>query len=234
MPPPSGPAPSQYSPIDAVKYGWEKFTQNLGPLLGLTAIILVIGICLNMVINLAFTGSVLGSSASTVDPETGLPDNFLQAQLASITSSFVTGFISWALGLGLVRGALDIVDRGRTSFGEMFSRIPWGQAIIAGLLLWLATTVGIVLCVIPGIIVMFLLYYTNIAVVDGRSATDAMGASFTFVKDHLAENLLFLLVAIGLIILAICTFGIGMLVVTPVLAVAQAYTWRVLQGRAVA
>ncbi|WP_068319295.1 hypothetical protein [Janibacter anophelis] len=182
MPPPSGPAPSQYNPIDAVKYGWEKFTQNLGPLLGLTAIILVIGICLNMVINLAFTGSVLGSSASTVDPETGLPDNFLQAQLASITSSFVTGFISWALGLALVRGALDIVDRGRTSFGEMFSRIPWGQAIIAGLLVWLATTVGIVLCVIPGIIVMFLLYYTNIAVVDGRSATDAMGASFTFVR----------------------------------------------------
>lgn len=116
----------------------------------------------------------------------------------------------------------------------MFSRIPWGQALLAGLIMWVATTIGFVLCIIPGIIVLFLLYYTNYAVLEGRSATDALGASFTFVKEHLGENLLLLLVAIGLIILAICTCGIGTLVVTPVLSIATAYTWRVLQGRPVA
>ncbi|HCE60442.1 MAG TPA: hypothetical protein DER11_03350 [Janibacter terrae] len=233
MPPPGGSAPGQYSPIDAVKYAWTKFTQNLGPFLGVTAIVLAVGIGLNMLINLALTGSVL-SSAEAVDPQTGLPDNFVQMQLANVVGSFLTGFVSWALGLALLRGALDVVDTGRTSFGEMFSRIPWGQALLAGLLVWLATTIGVVLCILPGLVAMFLLYYTNVAVLEGRSATDAIGASFTFVKDHLAENLLLLLVALGLVILAICTCGLGMLVVTPLLTIAQVYTWRVLQGRPVA
>lgn len=233
MPPPSGGASGPYSAIDAVKYGWTKFTQNLGSFLGLTAIILVIGFGLNMLINLAITGSPI-NTGSEVDPATGLPDDFVRTQVASLASSFVTGFVSWALGLALVRGALDVVDTGRTSFGAMFSRIPWGQALLAGLLMWVASTVGLLLCIIPGIIVMFLLYYTNYAVLEGRSATDALGASFTFVKDHLGENLLLMLVAIGLGILAICTCGIGFLVLTPVMSIATAYTWRVLQGRPVA
>ncbi|MBA4083977.1 MAG: hypothetical protein C0493_03370 [Kytococcus sp.] len=174
MPPPGGSAPRQYSPIDAVKYAWTKFTQNLGPFLGVTAIVLAVGIGLNMLINLALTGSVL-SSAEAVDPQTGLPDNFVQMQLANVVGSFLTGFVSWALGLALLRGALDVVDTGRTSFGEMFSRIPWGQALLAGLLVWLATTIGVVLCILPGLVAMFLLYYTNVAVLEGAQPPTPSG-----------------------------------------------------------
>lgn len=232
MPPPPAGGQSDYSPVEAISYGWRKFTQNVGPLLGVTAIMLIIGVTINFGVSLATSGSVLGTSG--LEPDGTLPDNYLIAQLGNLVGSFVIGIISWALGLALMRGSLDVVDTGRTDFSAMFTRIPWGQALLAGLLVYIATFVGTILCIIPGIIVGFLFYYSSVAVLDGNDAIDAIKASYNFTTGHLSETILLFLLAIVLIIVGICTCGIGLFIVTPVLSIAVAYTWRVLQGRPVA
>lgn len=231
MPPGGAPAAGPYSPIDAVKYGWNKFTQNAAPFAIVTVVMLLIAVAINFAANFVLTGSALGTST---DPVTGMPDAGVGAQLASSAASMVTTLVTWVLSLALVRGAIDVVDTGRTDLGAMFTRINWGQAIIAAILVGIATTVGLILCILPGIVIGFLLYYTNVAVVDGAPAIEAMKASFEFTKSHLAETLLFALVGIGLTIVGICTCGIGLIVITPVLMIGLVYTWRVLQGRPVA
>lgn len=47
----------------------------------------------------------------------------------SLGMGFVSTLISWVIGVALMRGAIDVVDTGRTDLGAMFSRINWGAAI---------------------------------------------------------------------------------------------------------
>lgn len=218
--------------MDAVSYGWKKFTENIGPFLGLTAILLVLAVVVQLGTTYLTTGSLIATGGD-IDPDTGLPENYLVTQLVSLMSSFVVGIISWVIGLALMRGALDVVDTGRTDMSAMFTRIPWGQAIVAGLLVSLATLVGTVMCILPGIIIGFLLYYSSVAVLDGNSAVDAISASFRFTTGNLGPTVLLFLLGVLGVVLSICTCGLGVLVVTPVMTIAVAYTWRVLQGRPV-
>lgn len=55
-----------------------------------------------------------------------------------------------------------------------------------------------------------------------------------FTKSHLAKTLLIALVANGLAVISVCTCGLGFIVITAVLTICLAYTWRMLQGCPVA
>lgn len=227
------PSSAFYSPLDAVDHGWKKFRRNALPFLVLTLLILGVGVLVQGGTNLATTGNPLGIPQT--DPVTGLPDQqSAVTQLASGAASLLSSIISWALGFALMRGALDVVDTGRTSLGAMFTRIPWGQAIIAGLLTAAALFVGLLLCILPMFVVMFLLYYVTPAVLDGESGVDALTASYRFTSRNLGPNLLLLLIALLLGLLSLCTLGLAYFVVIPVMSIAVAYTWRMLQGRPVA
>lgn len=233
MPQYSGGMQAPFSAMGAIEFGWRGFTKNVVPFLVITAAILILGAAINTLSNLLLTGSLTGTGGE-IDPATGLPENFWAAQMGSILASFLTSAITWVLGLALVRGALDVVDTGRTDLSAMFSRIPWGQAILAGLIVVVATFVGTLLCILPGIALAFLLYYTNFAVLDGASATDAVAQSFRFTSGHLGETLLLALLAIVIYVLSLCTLGLALFVAIPVLSMAAAYAWRALQGRQVA
>ena len=152
----------------------------------------------------------------------------------SLGMGFVSTLISWVIGVALMRGAIDVVDTGRTDLGAMFSRINWGAAIGAALLVTLAVWAGIIACVIPGLVIGFLLWFAMPAVIDGESATGALSASYRFTTRNVGDLLLFVLLCAALIIAGICTCGLGLLVATPVITIGMAYTWRVLQGRPVA
>lgn len=224
-------APAGYSPVEAVKYGWTGFTRNVAPFLVLTIVLMAISAAISFTTNLITTGSVFGIQESDSTPDVG---EMLAMQAVSLGGSFISTLISWVIGMAMVRGAIDVVDTGRTELGAMFSRINWGAALGAAVLATLAIWVGIIACVIPGLIIGFLLWFTSPAVIDGESATGALAASFRFTSGNVGDVLLFGLLAIVLVVIGICTCGLGMLVVSPVLTIGMAYTWRVLQGRPVA
>ena len=224
-------APTPYSPVEAVKYGWTGFTRNVAPFLVLTIVMMVIGAAISVMTNLITTGSVLGIQEYDSTPDVG---EMLGMQAVSLGGSFISTLISWVIGMAMMRGAIDVVDTGRTELGAMFSRINWGAALGAAVLGTLAIWVGIFACIVPGLIIGFLLWFTSPAVIDGESATGALSASYRFTSGNVGDVLLFGLLAIVLIVIAVCTCGLATLVVSPVLSIGMAYTWRVLQGRPVA
>lgn len=219
-----------YSPVEAIAYGWRGFTRNLAPFLVLTAVALAIGLAFSLLSNVITTGSVLGIEEYDSSPDLG---EMLARQGVSLGLSFVSSVISWVIGVAMMRGALDVADTGHTDLGAMFTRISWGAAVGAALLTTLAIWAGIIACVIPGLIIGFLLWFVLPAVVDGESATGALGASYRFTTGNLGDVLLFFLLSIAVLVAGACACGVGLLVATPVLMIGMAYTWRVLQGRPV-
>ena len=144
--PPVTPAPQRapFSATDALGYGWKGFTANIGPLV-------VIGLVLAL-------ASLLSNWLS----------QGFDSWLLTVTGSVLSFFISLVIGLGLIRAALAILDGGRPSVEQLVSTKDIGPYILASLLVALIVTVGLFLCVIPGLIAGFLLQFYGYAIIDKK------------------------------------------------------------------
>lgn len=140
------------------------------------------------------------------------------AQLAQLPFSLVAGFVGILLtavpALHYARGQ---VIRPQQAFAEL-ARRP-GRYILAGLLFTLVSTLGLLLCIIPGIAVMLVMpVYVNLIFTGDRPILDAFQASFqacfgtaegrSFVVTQLVTWLL-------VIVIMVCTVLVGGLVVVP-------------------
>ena len=216
------PAPQRapFSATDAIGYGWKGFTANIGPLV-------LIGLVL-------FVASSLSSWLSR-----GFDSWFL-----TVIGSVLGAFISLVIGLGLIRAALAILDGGRPSVEQLVSTKDIGPYIIASLLVALVVTVGLFLCVIPGLIAGFLLQFYGYAIIDRKtdsvttapesSPTGAMRASFEVVAANVGPLILLAVLCFVVNVAGALLCGVGLLVSLPVTAIAIAYAWRYFSGGRIA
>lgn len=229
--PPQLTTPTPYDPVRAVTYGWTALTRNLTPFLVLGGAIFVVGYAIPGVLNLVTSGTVLGMQEAGATPDIGA---MLAGQLLKLAWSLVSAVVCWVLGLAMMRGALDVVDTGRTDLAAMFTRIDWLSALGAAIITMFVVWFGLLMCILPGLVVIYLLWFAPMAVVDGESATEALDASYRFTTGSLGEVVLFVLLSIALTVAGVLALGLGVIVAAPVVTIGMAYTWRVLQGRPVA
>jgi uncharacterized membrane protein len=103
--------------------------------------------------------------------------------------------------------------------------------IITSLLIGAMTFVGLLLCILPGFAVLFFTSFALYFVIDrGEDAVTALKSSFTMVKNNFGVLLLFFLASLAAAIVGACACGVGLLVAIPVVVLAQAYTYRTLNG----
>ncbi len=235
-PPPPGaaypPPPGYYPPVvatpprapfsatDAIGYGWKGFTANIGPLA-------IIGLVL-----------ILASGLSNWLSR-GFDNQFL-----SISGSLLSAFISLVIGLGLIRAALAILDGQRPSVEQLVSTKDVGPYLIASLVVALIVTVGLFLCVIPGLIAGFLLQFYGYAIIDKKadsvttavqsSPMGAIRASFEVVAGNIGPLILLAVLCFLLNMVGALLCGVGLLVTLPVTAIAIAYAWRYFSGGRIA
>lgn len=237
--PPYGGATSDepFSVGNAFGYGWRKFRANLGPIL-IAALVLFAAVAVIQIIQVIFTGG--NEVEFTVDPDTGAVETGDGGMLGgSIIASLFFGALSFLVQLviqsGIVKGALDITRGKAISLGSMFQGIDFAQVVVAALLLAVATTVGLVLCILPGLAVMFLTAFTLHFIIDKQlPAIEAIKASVSFVMANAGTLLVFFLACIAAYIVGALLCGVGLLVAIPVVVIAQAYAYRTLQGEQVA
>ncbi|QCX26227.1 hypothetical protein [Nocardioides jishulii] len=216
----------EFSVGAAFSYAWAKFKANAGALIAITAVGLVLTGVLSS-IGSSFSGANTDlNDAADVTAAVGFSGmGTLFSMLASIASMVMQAL--------LIKAGLSITRTG--TIGDLFGGINWLHVIIASVVLSVLTTIGLVLCLLPGLAVMFFTFFTLFFIIDrDQNAFEAIGSSFSFVSKNAGTMFVFALACFGVYLLGFIACCVGLLVAFPVAAVAQSYTFRTLQGEPVA
>lgn len=228
-PPPSGgfgggyaPGGQQLSVGDAVSYGWRKFSQNPG----VWIVAMVVAFIIQALLNGIFNG---------FDFSVSLDDGASGFGVWSIIGSVVTAVVGYLIQAAFVRGALSETDGQKPAFGTFLQVGAVGAVILAGLLVGIATGIGLILCILPGLVIAFLTWWTMQFVVDrNQDAITAIKSSYKAVTSNAGTLLLLALALIGINIVGALLCGLGLLVSIPVSIIASTYAYRVTTGGPVA
>ncbi len=246
--PPAGggyPAPEGYQPPfsvgEAFNYGWRKFQANVGPILLAALVYIVVIALVEIVFFFIFGGLASASTDCTTDPVTGVItcDTSGGGFFLSLVVGAIFGVVFVALAAvmqaGIARGVLAITYGRPLDIGMMFKFDNVVTVILAGLIVGIAYGIGLILCVIPGIIVLFFSQFYVWFIVDKQmGAFDAIKASFALVNKNVGTMIGFFLATIVAYIAGAILCGIGLLIAIPVIYIAQGYAYRRLQGEQVA
>ena len=235
-PPPGGgfapPGEQPYNAPDAFGYGWNKFKAKPSELLVPVLVVFLVVIVLEGIVQVLLQTTILATrdctttvQGQTVQARCG--PNFFVSLLAAALAGFVVSLIVQALGAGLIKNALNIADGRPASMDQVFTWAVKPQVIGTAALVALITSVGTLLCYVPGLIAGFLLNWSMFYVVDKNlSPVDAIKASFSFTTGHLGATLAFYLLGLVAFIVGALLCLVGLLVAAPVVLIGAAYTFR--------
>jgi uncharacterized membrane protein len=208
----------------AFNWGWNKFRENAGVVVGAVLVYLIVLIGVDLLWQ-------LGILPSITDDSTGFTTALIYGGIGAMLN-FIVQTVAQA---GIVRGASEISHGRKPQLSTMFTWDNLGQVIIAALLVAIIVGVGIALCFVPGLIAIFYLQFTVFFVVErGLPAVDAIRASASLVNQHVGSLIGFFLASIVAFVVGAILCLVGLLIAFPVVVLAQAYTYRTLQGDVVA
>ncbi len=228
MPPPAPLAPRPFGVGEAISYGWNKYWQNLGMLLLITFLVFVIGAVFGGI------ASAIGNAFPRVHftsgtTRYGIGVGFIFAQLVSFVVNAV-------LAMGVIRATLAVAEGRQPDVSMLFRSEGLAAYIVASILVALATVVGFILLIVPGIIVLIVWHFFGYVIVENpeTSATEAMRRSAEITKGHRWELFGLGLLLVGINILGLLACCVGLLFTEGITAMAVAYAYKTLSGQPVA
>ncbi|MBA2955695.1 hypothetical protein GON03_15265 [Nocardioides sp. MAH-18] len=245
LPPPPPPEPSMYPPAggqawslgEALSYGWKKFQENASQILLAVVVLFVVALVTGF-IAWAFQALMTTDPTCTVTSEGFDCDEGSGTLWRMIVGGIAAAFqyfVMLVVGAGILRGALGITDGRPFQTAEIFKTDQIGGIIVASLVVGLATGIGYVLFILPGVVIAFLTSYTLLFVIDQNlPPIDAIRASFDLTTKHLGNTVVWYVVG-GLVAIAgAIACGVGLLVTIPLVIIGTAYTYKVLTAQPVA
>lgn len=237
--PPGYGMPPAFSVGEAFNWAWNKFTKNAGPLIVAGLVFFLISFVVSMLSN-AFLQAVSSPDVTSVNYGDGMVEtvgwSLGGAGIAVLMLSWIVELVVRStIGSAYFVGLLDIADGRPVSFGSFFRPRNIVAVVLAALLVGVATAVGLVLCILPGLAVLVFAWFTTVAIVDRNLAPmDGIRTSLAIVKANFGTVLLAWLVTVGIELVGLLACGVGLLVAIPVSYLFQVYTWRKLSGGMVA
>jgi uncharacterized membrane protein len=242
-PPPGEPGyggAQAFSVGDAFSWAWNKFSKNAAPLIIATLVYGLIVIVLQVIINFLQAALSPGVSDYSSDAN-GISYSWSSSSMGvggiivSIVGWFVMLIVGAAIQSAYLSAVLDIANGQEVSVGSFFRPRNIGQVVVAGLIVGVITTIGLFLCVIPGLLASIMLIFTVIALLDRNlSAVDSVKTSFNLSKANFGNVFLTWLVGVVIVAVGALLCGIGLLVAVPVASLFLVYAWRRLSGGQVA
>lgn len=238
-PPPPGYGRPAFSVGEALSWAWNKFSKNAVPLMVATLIFglvsLLVGVLGNVVLDAvspqSFTAYESGGDLIETTTSSLTGGGILVAALSTILSIVVGGLISSAYYPGL----FDIADGQQVSIGSFFRPRNVAAVTLAALMIGVATYVGTMACIIPGLLVTIFALFAEFAIVDRNlSAVEGIKASIAITKAHFGQTALAWLISLCLMVFGALLCGVGLLVTAPVASLFLVYTYRKLGGGTVA
>ncbi|WP_435736327.1 hypothetical protein V5D56_16250 [Cellulosimicrobium sp. PMB13] len=226
-PPPATPYGQVDQPVqigDAFSYGWNKFTQNAGVIIG-GVLTYVAALAL---LSVLFYALLVGTAVTSIDPVTN--EVSTSGGLAFGIGLFVFIAVLAVLSLvvqGVVVNVSLLVTRGKKLEYADFFRLPnIGNVLLTALLMGLA--IGILsITFIGSIAFAFFALFTMFYVIDKNLGVfDAFKASFTVVSRNLGTVVLLFLAVYAAQIVGTLLCYVGLLVALPVAQIATAFVYR--------
>lgn len=201
----------------AISYGWKKFQENVGPFI-ILVIAVFVAIVILQIIQLILTPSGGGVGA--------LIWRLFLTVVVYVVSAIIQAGV-WRAGLG--------VTRGEQPEASMLTRTDnIGPYILTTIVVGLGFLVGLILCVIPGIIWLIFTAYAPILALDkGMGPGDAISTSISWVRENFGQVFLILLVSYVIYVAGAILCCVGLLVSIPVALVAMVYSYRALNQETV-
>jgi uncharacterized membrane protein len=151
--------------------------------------------------------------------------------VADLLIFIVSGF----LHIGVYNSALALADGRRVEPSKMFRSDYLLNYLVAILLYGLLAAVGLFLCILPGIVVLYLGFLTPWYVLDqGMAPVDALKASYRTTTSNGWGLIFFALVTWLIYVAGAIVCLVGLLVTVPVALLMVTYTFRRLTGGLVA
>ncbi len=153
------------------------------------------------------------------------------ATILSVLFSALSFVVNLVIQSGIIKASLALTRGRKVDVGTAFTGISWGQVVVAALIIGALTFVGLLLCVLPGLLVIFFTSYTLYFVIDrNQDAVSAIKSSVAMVKDHVGVLVLFFLASLAAYVVGACLCGVGLLAAIPIVVLAQAYMFRTLNN----
>lgn len=160
-------------------------------------------------------------------PKQNEPTSIGEALVSLVFLAISVGVQSFLMA-GLYRAACKQVRGEPIQVGDVFGAPEVTLNMCFAVFLYgLCVLLGVILCIIPGLIVAGRLMLTFPLVADGRmSATDAIGASWRALKGQSLSAFAFQFVAGIVSGVGVCLCGFGLLLTAPILYLAMAIIYR--------
>jgi uncharacterized membrane protein len=221
---------------ESFNWAWNAFRQNMAPLLIATVLYVVI---LGVLYGVVYGGSIAlaPTTVSTYNSYDGSVDYSSSSSLgiASIAVLAVGGIVllivAAAVGSAYFAGVLDIANGQPVTVGSFLKPRNVVSVVIASLIVGVATSIGYVFCVIPGLVISIFTFFAIVALLDRNlSPIDAIKASVDIAKANFVPVLI-----TWLIVGALVSIGFGFcffpgLVAAPVASLYLVHTYRGLSG----
>jgi uncharacterized membrane protein len=154
-------------------------------------------------------------------------------EMGSLFIFIASVIVSILFSVGMYRSGL-YVNKGRELSMDVFKVNP--QLLLT--VLWLTiisaffTTLGLILLIIPGLIVMARISMASYVLLDrhgNMTAYEAVKESWSLTKGHTLKILLYFLCIFGLVLLSFLTLGLALVVVTPFIYISGAEIYSILK-----
>ncbi|GFO81961.1 MAG: hypothetical protein A49_15880 [Methyloceanibacter sp.] len=206
----------QFSPGNAIRYGWEAFKRRPWFFVGAMLIVVVANIAAGIV-----SGAVDSVTGGSMDDPT-----------------FVGNLVSYVLGILISMGmtafflaAHDNPDG--VEYAALWHPQPFWNFFAVSVLASLAVGIGLVLLIVPGLIAMVLFMFATLLVIDrGLGPIEAMQESMRLTKGYRWPLFGLLLLLAAIVIVGLLALGVGVLVAGPVAGIAYVHAYRMLSGGA--
>jgi uncharacterized membrane protein len=193
---------------------------NLGLLVGVTVVVFAI------TYGFAFALGILQGILESGDvPEA--------AAGVAIVGNLISNLIQIFLGIGQAQIALKLARGQHASFGDLFNGggrfLPvLGSSIIAGI----ALTVGVMLCIIPGIIMALMFWPFYWLVVDEKApALESFSVAYMLTQRNLGTTFLLWLLSVGIMIVGVLALCVGIVAAAPLVTMLWASAYLMMSGQ---
>lgn len=210
---------------DAFSFGFKQAWNNLGLVVGSTALLVVVSAVFWSAAAAVSIGLLATGAMSVIF--LGLVPAIAFA-LTSAIGFLLAEFLSMGFYLGYYRIMLDIKDTGTSTFGRLFSVWRLGFAgFFACLLFQIIVAVGTLIFIIPGLILMGRLFFFPFFIIDKKAGIiESLTMSWHATKSQTFNSIVFVFLFCLVAGLGSVALGIGALFSVPVALLAAADVYR--------